>query len=568
MLYDVIIIGGGVSGLSAAYALSQKKRRVLVVERGKQIFERQRTDKFDVANGIGGAGLFSDGKLSMYPSATNLWKLRKVDLMIAYAEVKSILERVGVNIDDYLETWNKETTKTGVHKQYQSLLMNIEQRMKLIFLFCQIIGEDRIMVESNVTKVEKANGLYHIEINHNERMVSHQAKALIIAGGKHCFQKLMQKSKHITYEKKNYVLETGLRIECDNEEFDYYEHPQIDVKLVEDKCERMIRTFCCCRDGIILESTSYNLKSLNGSSSDWEKTGRTNIGILIQAEGNNGKALRRALGDSFFTQEKKKVKLSDYLFDGLVLFGNETDELVRGFIKEHFPKMTNGEGVLYYPSVEKDGYYPELNDVLQIPSEDVWVIGDATGLFRGLTSSLVSGQLAADYISRKLQSYEKELRERLHIKVSDTKEKKVVFTAQSKKYFYCRDAVCEFVLRKGCIPVNPFRIFDYFLGDRVDRDLIRNGNNEMIKRCDELWVFGNVSDGVLFEIYMCQQLGKVVRFFNIATRAQEIIELRPEEINFEPEIHAYQIKKEDLLALVGNKGGMPTGIQLELTWNE
>ena len=153
MLYDVIIIGGGVSGLSAAYALSQKKRRVLVVERGKQIFERQRTDKFDVANGIGGAGLFSDGKLSMYPSATNLWKLRKVDLMIAYAEVKSILERVGVNIDDYSEAWNKETTKTGVHKQYQSLLMNIEQRMKLIFLFCQIIGEDRIMVESNVTNV-------------------------------------------------------------------------------------------------------------------------------------------------------------------------------------------------------------------------------------------------------------------------------------------------------------------------------------------------------------------------------------------------------------------------------
>jgi flavin-dependent dehydrogenase len=81
MLYDVIIIGGGVSGLSAAYALSQKKQRVLVVDRGKHIFERQRSDKFDVANGIGGAGLFSDGKLSMYPSATNLWKLSKEDLI-------------------------------------------------------------------------------------------------------------------------------------------------------------------------------------------------------------------------------------------------------------------------------------------------------------------------------------------------------------------------------------------------------------------------------------------------------------------------------------------------------
>ena len=45
MLYDVIIIGGGVSGLSAAYALAQKKKRVLVVERGKHIFERKRKDE-------------------------------------------------------------------------------------------------------------------------------------------------------------------------------------------------------------------------------------------------------------------------------------------------------------------------------------------------------------------------------------------------------------------------------------------------------------------------------------------------------------------------------------------
>ena len=526
MLYDVIIIGGGVSGLSAAYALSQKKQRVLVVDRGKHIFERQRIDKFDVANGIGGAGLFSDGKLSMYPSATNLWKLSKEDLITAYNEIKVLLEQIGVNIDEFSEEWTKGTTKTGVHKQYDSILMNIEKRMKLIFMFYQFIGDNNILVNSNVTKIEKSNGLYHIDISRNKKKETHQAKVLIIAGGKHCFQKLMQKSRSITNEKKYYLLEIGFRIECSNEEFDYYVHPQIDVKLVEEKHNRTIRTFCCCRDGVILESSSYNMRSLNGSSSDWEKTGRTNIGVLIRAEGNDGKELRKVLGEEFFKQEKQEVRLKDFFNGKLEVFGNEIDQLVKGFLKEHFPKMSKGDGILSYPTIEKDGYYPELNNLLQMTSEDVWVVGDATGLFRGLTSSLVSGQLAADYISKKLQSYEKELRERLHIKVSDTKGKKVVFTAQSKQYFYCRDAVCEFVLRNGCIPVNPFRIFDYFLGDRVDRDLIRNGNNEMIKRCDELWVFGNVSDGVLFEIYMCRQMGKVVRFFNIATRALEIKELK------------------------------------------
>lgn len=567
MLYDVIIIGGGVSGLSAAYALIQKGQRVLVVDRGRHIYERQRTDMFDVANGIGGAGLFSDGKLSMYPSATNLWKLCKNDLIEAYNEIKTLLAKVGVEIDDFSEEWTKEIEKLGTHKHYESVLMDIEQRMKLIFLFYQLIGKS-ILVESNVSKIEKTSGLYNIEVNCNRKRTTHQAKALVIAGGKHCFQKMMQRSRGITFEKRNYILEIGFRIECANENFDYFDHPQVDVKLIEEKCDRTIRTFCCCRDGIILESSSYDIRSLNGSSSERDKTGLTNIGVLIRAEDNEGKALRKTLGEEFFNQEKREVRLKDYLYGGLSIFGSETDQLVRGFIEEHFPKMAKGKGTLFYPTIEKDGYYPVLSENLQIPMEDVWVVGDATGLFRGLTSSLVSGRLAANYISKKLQSYEKSLQERLHIKVSDTKEKKVVFTAQSKQFFYCRDAVCEFVLRQGCIPVNPFRIFDYFLGDRVERNLIRNGNNEMIKRCDELWVFGNVSDGVLFEIYMCRQMGKEVRFFNIATRASEITELKTEEVVFDPEIHAFQIKREDLLNLVGNKNGIPPAVQLELNWNE
>ena len=46
----------------------------------------------------------------------------------------------------------------------------------------------------------------------------------------------------------------------------------------------------------------------------------------------------------------------------------------------------------------------------------------------------------------------------------------LVFTAQSKKRYYCRDAVCEFVLNPGDISVNPFRLYGYFLADRADRD--------------------------------------------------------------------------------------------------
>src|SRR5580704_15510026 len=73
-----------------------------------------------------------------------------------------------------------------------------------------------------------------------------------------------------------------------------------------------------------------------------------------------------------------------------------------------------------------------------------------------------------------------------------TGHRSVVFTAQSKREFYCRDAVCEYVFRQGRIPLNPFRVFGYFLGDRVDRDVVRAGNNNLIRISDELWVFGEL----------------------------------------------------------------------------
>lgn len=106
-------------------------------------------------------------------------------------------------------------------------------------------------------------------------------------------------------------------------------------------------------------------------------------------------------------------------------------------------------------------------------------------------------------------------------------DKTLVYTAQSKQYFYCRDAVCEYVFRYGdCIPINPFRVFDYFLGDRVARDAIRAANQEVLSRCDEVWVFGEqLADGVLMEIAQAKTEDKTIRYFTISNQANEIREI-------------------------------------------
>ncbi len=124
----------------------------------------------------------------------------------------------------------------------------------------------------------------------------------------------------------------------------------------------------------------------------------------------------------------------------------------------------------------------------------------------------------------------------------------IVFTAQSKNVFYCRDVICEYVLRKNKLPLNPFRIFEYFLHDRVDRNIIRRGNNQLIRTCDELWVFGPISDGVLFELVYAAHIRKPVRFFTIGTRVSDIKPIKNvTDIKFEPEVHASRQRRKSLL---------------------
>lgn len=133
-----------------------------------------------------------------------------------------------------------------------------------------------------------------------------------------------------------------------------------------------------------------------------------------------------------------------------------------------------------------------------------------------------------------------------------TERRPVIFTAQSKVYFYCRDAVCEFVFSKNAVPVNPFRVFEYFLGDRVDRDAVREGNNNLIRIVDELWVFGEtIANGVLFEILFANELGKPVRFFTIHNQAKKIKETSPKNLHFEKEVYReYGRDKKAILSKV------------------
>ena len=117
--------------------------------------------------------------------------------------------------------------------------------------------------------------------------------------------------------------------------------------------------------------------------------------------------------------------------------------------------------------------------------------------------------------------------------------RELIYTAMSKHYFYYRMHISRYVLEQGKVPLNPFMLFDYFLLDSVDRDDVRDANNSVVLRSDEIWVFGPISNGVLSEILLAKKANKPIRYFRIEP-PHTIVPLVNEELEMEEEIEQYR----------------------------
>ncbi len=129
--------------------------------------------------------------------------------------------------------------------------------------------------------------------------------------------------------------------------------------------------------------------------------------------------------------------------------------------------------------------------------------------------------------------------------------KKVVYTAQSKYYYFAKMMVAKYVLEHDAVPLNPFNNWSYFMNDMVDRELVISANASLVDLSDEIWVFGSVADGVLAEMRMGMAQGKSIRFFSLGKTYEEIQEIGIEDLTFEENVLRKE-EKERLLQEFSN----------------
>jgi hypothetical protein len=101
--------------------------------------------------------------------------------------------------------------------------------------------------------------------------------------------------------------------------------------------------------------------------------------------------------------------------------------------------------------------------------------------------------------------------------------KQLVYCALANRNFHWRQHITKFVLDEGHVPIVPFMMFDYYLLHTVPKETVREAFNNLIVRCDQMWVFGQLSLGVRVQIGIAKRLKKPVRYYDITDMPYRVV---------------------------------------------
>jgi uncharacterized FAD-dependent dehydrogenase len=246
-----VVIGAGPCGLFAGLLLAQMGLRPILLERGKSVKERAKdvygfwkTGALDVESNVqfgeGGAGAFSDGKLTTQIKDKNN-RCRKVirELVAAGAP-----EEIAFSYKPHIGTDRLVTVVAGIRRQIESLGGEVRMQSKVT---------DIVIRDGGVRGIELASG-EHIETSRVILAVGHSARDT--------FEVL--KARGVAMEAKAFSI--GLRIEHPQDMIDKSQYGKFagskalgaaDYKLVHHcKNGRSAYSFCMCPGGEVIGSSS------------------------------------------------------------------------------------------------------------------------------------------------------------------------------------------------------------------------------------------------------------------------------------------------------------------------
>ena len=405
---DCLIIGAGPAGLAAAAGCESSRASFLLVEAGVPLAQRDRESPDLLTEGVGGAGLFSDGKFSFFPSASQLWVLRDKDaLSAAYRWFCDLISSFGVSTPGFPNNF----ASIGVEKMdgferkcYTSVYMPLEQRMSLMRLLADKL-RSRLLTGAEVSRCTFDAGYWTCTFITSDGRECHlKCRSIIFCAGR--FGPLVFKQVFPQGRTEFRRVEVGVRIEQPTDSFFLESDPQIDPKLkVAGGPNVELRTFCCCRAGEVVATRTRGIWSVSGRA-DGPRTTSSNVGVNIRIlDPAIATEVWSQVAPSLGSRETSIVRESVSTFlavsrpmdapsrIGRLLGTVMSDALAHGLkvLGRTYPSLRSSDAIIWAPTIEGVGAYPSINMDLQADALRLWVAGDSSGIFRGLTAAIVSG---------------------------------------------------------------------------------------------------------------------------------------------------------------------------------
>jgi uncharacterized FAD-dependent dehydrogenase len=275
-----------------------------------------------------------------------------------------------------------------------------------------------------------------VETEDGEKLL---CRYLVLAPGREGADWLYREAGRLRLTLRNNPIDVGVRVEVPNAVMRGLTDVLYEVKLEYQSLSfnDRIRTFCMCPAGqVITESTggSDPVVTVNGHSYAGQKSGNTNFALLVSTDFTRPFHEPIAYG-------KYLAKLANLLGGGVLVqrFGDliggrrsTPERIERGKVRPTLPSATPGDlsfalpfrhltgliemlmaidkmvpGVasddtlLYGIEVKFYSFRPQLTAGLETEVENMFAVGDGTGVSRGLVQASASGVVAAEEILKR-----------------------------------------------------------------------------------------------------------------------------------------------------------------------